>query len=167
MLVITTTIPVAPVPPDIPEYGHSQWKHWTDADGDCQDTRQEVLVQDSLSEAAFQTDGRCRVETGWWHGDFTRKRVNDPSELDMDYRVPLQNAHRSGGWAWPADKKEEYANYLDVRLHLVAVTASANRSKGKGTGGVAASGRGLLLRVRPDLVGGERQVETHDEQGGS
>ena len=40
--VITTTILVAPVPPDIPEYDRSQWKHWVDADGDCQDTMQEV-----------------------------------------------------------------------------------------------------------------------------
>ena len=33
--VITTIILVAPVPPDIPEYDHSQCKHWGDADGDC------------------------------------------------------------------------------------------------------------------------------------
>ena len=128
--VITTTILVAPVPPDIPEYDRSQWKYWVDADGDCQDTRQEVLIRESLSEATFETDRRCRVETGWWHGDFTRTRVNDPSELDIDHRVPLKNAHLSGGWAWSSEKKEEYANYLDNRLHLVAVTASANRSKG-------------------------------------
>ena len=129
--VITTVISVAPVPPDIPEYDRSQWKHWVDADGDCQDTRQEVLVRESRSEVAFETDSRCRVETGWWNGDFTRMRVNDPSELDITHRVPLQNAHRSGGWAWPAEKKEEYANYLDVNLHLVAATASVTRSRGE------------------------------------
>ena len=129
-LVTTTTILVAPVPPDIPEYGRSQWKHWVDADGDCRDTRQEVLVRESLSEVEFETDSRCRVATGWWHGAFTRTRVNNPSELDVAHRVPLQNAHRSGGWAWPAEKKEEYANYLEVNLHLVAVTASINRSRG-------------------------------------
>ena len=33
--VIATVIRVAPIPPDIPEYDHSQWKHWRDADGDC------------------------------------------------------------------------------------------------------------------------------------
>ena len=131
MPVITTVILVAPVPPDIPEYDHSQWKHWVDADGDCQDTRQEVLVRESLSEVEFEADSRCRVATGWWHGAFTRKRVNDPSELDVVHRVPLQNAHRSGGWAWTPEKKEEYANYLDVNLHLVAVTASVNRSRGE------------------------------------
>ena len=128
--VVTTVILVAPVPPDIPEYDHSQWKHWADADGDCQDTRQEVLIRESLSEVTFETDGRCLVETGWWHGAFTRTRVNNPSELDIDHRVPLQNAHQSGGWAWPTEKKEEYANHLDLQLHLVAVAASVNRSRG-------------------------------------
>lgn len=126
----TTVILVAPVPPDIPEYDHSQWKHWADADGDCQDTRQELLIRESLSEVTFETDRRCQVETGWWHGAFTRTRVNNPSELDIDHRVPLQNAHRSGGWAWTPEKKEEYANYLDLQLHLVAVAASVNRSRG-------------------------------------
>ena len=128
--VVTTIILVAPVPPDIPVYDHSQWKHWTDADGDCQDTRQEVLIRESLSEVVFETDRRCRVETGWWHGAFTRTRVNDPSELDTDHLVPLQNAHQSGGWAWRPAKREEYANYLDVQLHLSAVTASVNRPRG-------------------------------------
>ena len=121
---------MAPVPPDIPEYDPSQWKHWVDADGDCRDTRQEVLVRESLSEVAFETDGRCRVEKGQWYGAFTRTRVNNPAELDVVRRVPLQNAHLSGGWAWPTEKKEEYANYLGVQIHLVAAAASANRSRG-------------------------------------
>ena len=33
--VITTIILVAPVPPDIPDYDHSQCKHWGDAGGGC------------------------------------------------------------------------------------------------------------------------------------
>ena len=126
----TLTIIVAEVPDDIPEYDRSQWRHWTDEDGDCQDTRQEVLVAESLVEVSFETDRKCRVATGRWYGAFTGAFVEEPGALDIDHLVPLKSAHRSGGWRWDAAKKAEYANLLEDDDHLIAVTAGANRSKG-------------------------------------
>ncbi len=44
--------------------------------------------------------------------------------------MPLQNAHISGGWEWPTEKKKAYANDLTFPEHLIAVGASVNRAKG-------------------------------------
>ena len=67
---------------------------------------------------------------GRWYGAFTGVYVEAPGDLDIDHLVPLKNAHDSGGWAWSAARKQEYANYLGDLDHLIAVTKGANRSKG-------------------------------------
>ena len=130
MATTTLVITVAEIPPDIQEYKRSEWKHWLDEDGDCQDARQEVLIEESLVPVIFETDKECRVAGGRWYGAFTGAFVEDPGDLDIDHLVPLKNAHNSGGWRWDAAKKEQYANDLEDKDHLIAVTAGANRSKG-------------------------------------
>ena len=127
---ITLTIIVAPIPGDILEYNRSDWKHWTDEDGDCQDARQEALIAESLVEVSFESERKCRVTVGRWYGAFTGTFVEVPGDLDIDHLVPLKNAHESGGWTWSSAKKEKYANYLGDPDHLIAVTKGANRSKG-------------------------------------
>ena len=127
---VTLPLRVAAVPADIPAYDRGEWRHWIDADGDCQDARQETLIAQSKSAAVFESPDRCRVESGQWVGPYTNAAVNDPRKLDIDHMVPLANAHRSGGWAWSQDQKTRYANDLSYEGHLVAATASANRAKG-------------------------------------
>jgi hypothetical protein len=112
------------------KYDRSEWKHWTDTDGDCQDTRQEVLIIESLEDVTFENNDQCRVATGRWEGRFTAESFTSPSELDVDHLVPLANAHNSGGWSWDVQTKKNFANDLSYPEHLIAVNSSANRSKG-------------------------------------
>ena len=120
----------ASVPSDIPAYDRDQWGDWIDADGDCQDTRQEVLIAESTTQVGFKTAKKCRVASGTWDGPFTGRQFTDPRKLDIDHMVPLENAHRSGGWAWNRAKKMRFANDLSYDGHLNAVHFLANRSKG-------------------------------------
>ena len=62
----TLVITVADIPEGLPEYDRSEWKHWVDADGDCQDARQEVLIEESLEPVTFEDDRECRLESGSW-----------------------------------------------------------------------------------------------------
>ena len=126
---IVLTISVAELAADLPGYDRDDWRHWTDADGDCQNARHETLIEESRIPVAFKDERRCQVASGEWVGPYTGTLVTEASDLDIDHMVPLANAHRSGGWQWPEDRKERYANYLDYPGHLVATTRRANRTK--------------------------------------
>lgn len=123
-------VAVAKPDEDMTTYDRQDWRHWIDEDGDCQDSRQEVLIAESLSSVTYRSDRECRVVAGQWFAPYTGRNVLDPGDLDIDHMVPLANAHRSGAWIWTEERKREYANYLDDKQHLIAVTAGANRSKG-------------------------------------
>ena len=125
------SIVVGERPQGLPTYDRDDWKHWTDVDGDCQDTRQEVLITESSVPVTFRDEGSCRVATGRWTGPYTGEVVDDPGKLDVDHVVPLANAHLSGAHGWSSERKELFANSLSYPGHLVAATAAANRSKGR------------------------------------
>ena len=124
------SVTTAEIPADIRAYDRDEWGRWSDADDDCQDTRQEVVIAESLVQVTYRTARQCRVASGEWYGTFTGTTAVEPGDLDIDHLVPLANAHRSGAWAWPRERKRAYYNSLEDADHLIAVTASANRSKG-------------------------------------
>ena len=90
-----------------------------------------VLIRDAEPGTVFFADpSECKVGGGVWCDPYTGQMFLDPREIDIDHMVPLKNAHESGGWAWDPDRRRQYANNLTYRWHLVAVSRSANRSKG-------------------------------------
>ena len=113
----------------LPEYDRSSWGRWIDADNDCQDTRQEVLIAESLEPVVFDERG-CKVIAGRWRCPYTGKEYSLPTALDIDHVVAIAEAHEYGGYAWTAEQKSAYFNDLSDPNHLIAVDLSANRSKG-------------------------------------
>ena len=113
-----------------PKYERSDYSHWADADGDCQDTRTEVLIAENIGTITYLTSSSCKVVTGSWNDPFTNTTFSTASRLDVDHMVPLKEAHESGAYLWSSTKKKEYANDLSSSESLIAVSGSANRSKG-------------------------------------
>ncbi|MGH8975000.1 MAG: HNH endonuclease family protein [Acidimicrobiia bacterium] len=109
-------------------YRHNLFRHWVDDDGDGCDTREEVLVAESAVPA--RTDpASCAVLSGWWTSVYDGVSTDDPGALDIDHVVALGEAWDSGASAWDAPRRRAFANDLDEAAALIAVTASANRTK--------------------------------------
>ena len=149
-----------------PEYLRKQWRHWTDADGDCQDTRQEVLIEESEISVAFKSTEECKVASGRWTDPYSGEVFIDPTKLDVDHMVPLRNAQRSGGWEWTKQRRREYANDLDNPEHLIAVKPSLNRSKSdRGARQMDTTECELSLPVRERLGEHQGSMGTGDVYG--
>lgn len=107
-------------------YNRKNWSHWIDADGDCQDARQELLISSSRIPVQFKDSKQCTVIYGEWYGLYTGNTFTKASDLDIDHIVPLAHAHRHGAENWTKEQREIFANDLE---NMVAVSNSANRSK--------------------------------------
>ena len=105
-------------------YDRDKFTHWVDADGDCQDTRDEVLAAESL----VPTRG-CDIQGGRWRSAYDGVMTRQSAAFDVDHLVPLAEAWDSGARAWNTATRQRYANDLRDGWTLIAVTAGSNRSK--------------------------------------
>lgn len=112
-------------------YQRKDWQpRWADTDGDCQNTRAEILIQRSLKKVSFTNSKNCTVKTGKWDDYYYPAQHYHAQEVDIDHLVPLFEAHSSGGANWSKEKKRTFANDED---NLVITSKKTNRSKGANT----------------------------------
>ncbi|TRX56705.1 HNH endonuclease family protein [Thalassomonas sp. M1454] len=109
-------------------YKRSYFGHgWDDADGDCQNSRMEALISQSVGPVHFKDSRKCQVRSGKWISPFTGAVIYDASSIDIDHVVPLKWAWLHGANTWTDAKRLAFAN---DGANLWSVEASLNRSKG-------------------------------------
>jgi hypothetical protein len=109
-------------------YERELFPHWKDLDGNGCDTREEVLIRDSLTKAQVDPFG-CVVVAGDWLSPYDGARWSDKGDIDIDHVVALKEAWDSGAWAWTTSQRTLFANDLSDPRTLLAVTDSVNQSK--------------------------------------
>ncbi len=107
-----------------PQYDRDEWGGWVDLDGDCLNTRHEVLIEESLSEPVLED---CKVVSGLWVDPWTGNSFDEAGQLDIDHHVPLANVHRSGGSGSDAGRRCEFSSDF---ANLNAVSRTVNHTKG-------------------------------------
>jgi hypothetical protein len=112
-------------------YDRTLFRHWVDANGDCQNARAEVLISEAEPDTplTYTTSGKCTVSTGRWFSYYDRVSWTLASDVDIDHMVPLAEAWGSGASAWTSARREAYANDLGDYRTLVGVTDNVNQSK--------------------------------------
>lgn len=107
-------------------YQRKDWPHWIDADRNCRNTRQELLITASQIPVRFKDVRQCTVKTGLWAGPYTGKSFTRASDVDIDHIVPLAHAHRHGAASWSRAQRRTFANDFD---NLLVVDDATNQTK--------------------------------------
>lgn len=117
-----------PVEPEVEEgYERELFEHWIDADGDGCDTRQEMLIEESLTPVTIGEG--CSIEGGTWFSAADGDTLTNPASVDINHVVPLKEAWASGAHAWTPEHREAFANDLTDERTLQAVSSGANRQQ--------------------------------------
>lgn len=99
---------------------------WQDYDGDCQNTRAEVLISRSLSQVEFSRSDNCYVKSGKWIDYYTGKVYTNAKDVQIDHLISLHQHYKAIGSTLTHEQRVEYAN---EPIHLVIANSSLNMSK--------------------------------------
>lgn len=92
-----------------PPFDPSAFGTWLDKDGDCRDTRNELLTQMSSGQV-WTVGGGCEVRRGQWLDPYTGKVLVEADDVGIDHLVPLFWAWQNGAWTWDDATRERFAN---------------------------------------------------------
>lgn len=126
-LVPRAETPQADIPDTGAPYVRRDWPHWVDHNGDCRNTRADMLLATSSTAVVFRDARQCTVASGRWFDDYTGDSFTQAGQLDIDHLVPLAWANRRGGSTWSRVQKQHFANDPG---NLRVVSSRANRAKG-------------------------------------
>jgi len=79
-------------------YDRDLFAEYLDVDGDGCDTRDEVLMAESLIRPTPLAG--CSDVEGRWRSRYDGEIVGSSEELEVDHVVSLKEAWDSGAWAW-------------------------------------------------------------------
>ena len=108
------------------KYDRSVFGVWEDDDNDCQNTRHERLISQSINPVKLSEDG-CFVVSGYWKDPYTGNTYTSARDIEIDHVVPLFYAWERGAHLWDQATQIKFANDF---ANILPVAASANQSKG-------------------------------------
>jgi hypothetical protein len=91
-------------------FNEDDWNFEQDFDGDCQSTRQEMLILTSRTTVSYTNPRNCVVRTGEWYDEYTGKSFTVATQLELDHIIPRLYAHTHGGDQWTPGQKLAFSN---------------------------------------------------------
>jgi hypothetical protein len=101
---------------------------WNDTNRDCQNTRQEVLIQESKAALAYTSRG-CTASRGRWVTSWDNRVHTYASTVQIDHTVPVHEAWGSGARYWSQARRVAFYNDLGDTRSLSSQTSALNSAK--------------------------------------
>jgi hypothetical protein len=125
--VVLSRLTVAPEDTTAP-YHRDGWGDWASHGHGC-NTREIVLTEQGHGTRPGKGCRPVCPPTGpaCWTSPYDGARIRDPRRVQIDHRVPLGEAARSGAASWTRAQRERFYN---DPANLVAASVHSNTSKG-------------------------------------
>jgi hypothetical protein len=101
---------------------------WKDTNGDCQNTRHEVLIQETKAALTYSSRS-CTVTRGRWVTTWDNRVHTSPTTVQIDHTVPVAEAWGSGARYWTTARRVAFYNDLGDSRTLNAQTSALNSAK--------------------------------------